>query len=302
VAATSIKRFDVTGDPDEIALARDAIDRCTYDFGLLKDRVTIKFIPASQMEKVPGTNKPALAFCRSRIRRLEIRSGLRKGTARSVLLHEIGHMVDSDRLNKKRRTALMSLMNPGGEHWGSKPYRERPSECFAETFVRAFSDVPSALHDYYDRRIGKVKLDAYREIVLRGAPPDPDDEEPIDFDPEDEQTTLEEAVVRQPINVVTGQIGRIAKDTPFFHPDSVIQITSAGDGGDFDLVGETEDGQFRFAVVETRHVIPGRRVRALFLVEAARVSDVRLRPPPTATELADKLELAKQRAREIAEL
>jgi hypothetical protein len=299
--ATRIKKFDVTGTDAELALARDAINRCTYDFDRLRGRVKIKFLPASQMEKVPQTNKPALAFCRSKIRRLEIRSGLRNRTTRSVVLHEIGHMVDADNLSRARRAALMSLMNPGGSRWGSKPYQKRPSECFAETFVRAFSDVPSALHDYYGRRIGRLRLDAYREIVLRQAAPEPDDDE---IEPDDGPHTLpeEELVVRQPINVVTGQIGTIAKRTPFFHPDTVVQITSAETGGDFDLVGETEDGQFRFAVVETRHVVPGQKVRAVFLVEASQVTDIRLRPPPAATDLGAKLDIAKKKAREITQL
>jgi hypothetical protein len=302
--STAIARFDVTGTDVEVGLARDAIERCTYDFGLLKDRVKIKFIAASKIANVPGTTSPALAFCRASIRTLEIRSGLRKRTTRSVVLHEIGHMVDADNLRRTKRAALMSLMDPLGEQWGQSPYRARPSECFAETFVRAFSDVPSALKDYYQRRIRAIKWDAYREIVLRQVPADTTADEPLLLEPEDDPPTLpeEEPAVRQPVNVVANQIGTIAKGTPFFHPDTGVRITTAQPGGDFDLVGETDDGQFRFAVVETGQLVSGQTIRALFLVETAKVTDVRSRPIPGTSDLATKLETAKQKAREIAEL
>ena len=301
--ATSIKRFDVEGRQDEVDLARATLERCTYDFGLLAGRVRIEFTPAQRMEKVPGTDSPALAFCRAGPRLLKIRSGLRRRTARSVLLHEIGHMVDADTLRRARRVELMSLMNPLGEGWGGNPYRARPCECFAETFVRAFSDVPAVLTDYYQRRVGEAKLRAFRKIVLRNGASEPDDE-PVVLDPEEDPDTLseEEPAVRQPINIVTGQIGAIERGTPFFHPDTGVRITSAEPGGDFELVGQTEDGQFRFAVVETAQLIAGQTVRALFLVEASRVTNVRVQPGGQPPEPGDKLAVAKAKAREIVEL
>lgn len=280
-----IARFDVTGEADEIRLARAAIERCTFDFDRLKGDVEIKFKPAAEMPPVPGTGKPALAFCRSSRRVLLIRSGLRRRTARSVLIHEIGHIVDADRLKGARRTELMALMRQPASSWRGGEYQQRACECFAETFVRAFSDVRSSLEGYYGRHVDDGKLKRYREIVLRTADDEPDEEPEPDPEPEpepDETLTLgdddeEGRSTRVPVNVVAGQVGTIARGTPFFHPDSGIRITNAADAAEFELVGETLDGRFRFAVVETSRLVEGERLRALLIVEASRVSNVRIR-------------------------
>lgn len=282
------ERFDVSGEIHEIRLARGAIERCTFDFDRLKGDVQIKFIAAASMPRVPGTNDPALAFCRPSKRVLLIRSGLRKRTARSVLIHEIGHLVDADRLKAGRRAELMALMRRPAANWSGGDYRQRACECFAEAFVRAFSDVRSALEGYYGRHIEDGKLARYREIVLRttasepAEAPEPDPEP----EPEPEETTSATAddddarTTPVPVNVVPDQFGLIAQGTPFVHPDSRILITRAGETAEFRLVGETLDGRFRFAVVETTKLVEGERLRALLMVDASRVSNVRIREGP----------------------
>ena len=281
-----IGRFDVTGEAEEIRLARGAIERCTFDFDRLKGDVQIKFKPAAEMPPVPGTGKPALAFCRTSRRLLLIRSGLRRPTARSVLIHEIGHIVDADRLKSARRGELMGLMRQPASSWRGGEYQQRACECFAETFVRAFSDVRSSLEGYYGRHVDDSKLKRYREIVLRTAEDEPDEEPEPDPDPEpepDETLTLgdddeeEGHSTRVPVKVVAGQVGTIERGTPFFHPDSGIRITNAAETAEFRLVGETLDGRFRFAVVETSRLVEGERLRALLIVEASRVSNLGIR-------------------------
>lgn len=283
-----IGRFDVTGTRDEVRLVRTTLDRCSYDFRKLRGDVEIRFRPPADMPPVPSTGKPALAFCRSARRLLLINSAARKKTQRSVLVHEIGHLVDHDRLRGPRRAELMALMHRPGSNWRSGGYQQRACECFAETFVRAFSDVRSSLEGYYARHVADDKLPRFREIVLRDADtaPGPDDDDSEEEEPEidaDETAALpddddvETPAARIPVHIVPNQTGTIADKTPFLHPESGIRITTANGTQTFNLVGRTLDGRFRFAMIRTGKLVDGETIRALLMVPADRVSNIQ--PP-----------------------
>jgi len=270
--------FVVTGMDRELRIAGDAIGRCDYDFGRLRGDISVEFRPPAQMPPVPGTNQPALAFCKASIRKLLIRNDLGGRRMRSVLLHEIGHMADADTLTKAKRLELMALMKPAGVKWSPTAYRERPCEVFAEAFVRAFSDVDSTLTGYYQRRVPKVSLARYRMIVGESSLTPPDEEVEFEEEVEHDDDLKEEDVPadRLPINVVDRQVGSIAEGTRFFHPYTGVKVTTASADGDFRLVGETDDGEFRFAVVETGRLVLDQDVRALLMVKASAVSNVRV--------------------------
>lgn len=86
-----------------------------------------------------------------------------------------------------------------------------------------------------------------------------------------------------PVNVVAHQVGFIRAGTKVFYPTPDHELTTLRvDADAAQLVGETEDGKFRFVIVESKEFPGGtaaNRIRGLALVPTDAVTRIRVEPP-----------------------
>jgi hypothetical protein len=94
-----------------------------------------------------------------------------------TVLHETGHSIDPDVMNRAKRSTVSGLMSPAPNtsvsgYWTNGAYLSRPDECFADTFPRAYAGITDELvgseYDggwYYQRHIPATGYSTYKSTV-----------------------------------------------------------------------------------------------------------------------------------------
>lgn len=160
----------------EIANATTAINAMSTDIDtLLVARTNLWFRHASAMPDAPGgkawgDSPPG--------RTSQINRDIKLIEQRYASLHELGHHVDRDKLNKAKRSALQAIMNPPGNGWNAGAYLATPNECYGDSFPRAYAPATITRSNgklidagLYDRQVPSGSLATYISITEgAGAP------------------------------------------------------------------------------------------------------------------------------------
>jgi hypothetical protein len=205
-----MSKITIVGPEEKVAIVRDALGRCTFPYeAKLKRPVTIRFGETGKR----SDGGVAWAYAFSGRREILLGLNLTPQQTRYVTIHELGHFIDHDCMNKAKRQEIIKLMRPQPLGWndgktGKRPnqsvYQCLPSEAFADTCVRAFSDIRGVLTGWYGRQVLRPDLEKFREVVLRddpyvpGGAPDPEGP-PVDVveEPDDEPKLDVDALLAQ---------------------------------------------------------------------------------------------------------
>lgn len=216
--------FDISGTDEAIAKVRKAYNRSDpRPDAFLVGRVTVNFV-STGMKRSDGGIAWAITSPSSRL--IRMRDAL-DYPVQQAFLHETGHMTDNDllSLHKAKRADIRALMHPVPTRWGDtiiagvdKDYRALPSECFAESWVEAISDIETSLDGWYQRNIRDADLPKVLAIVQRVEPPDPVPEippppEPIPPPPPELEPVLAELAAVRAALVLTSTEAAALKAT-----------------------------------------------------------------------------------------
>lgn len=159
----------IEGTQAQKSVVQGALTRCTFPLERLKGDVTIRF--GDTPSRSDGGVSWAYAFPRRRAILVSPTIGVAK--TEYVVIHELGHFVDHDLLDRPRRLELAALFSPPASKWREgATYRDKTFECYGDSFVKVFSDIRGILTGWYGRQVvGGVNLSKFREITLGQAMP-----------------------------------------------------------------------------------------------------------------------------------
>lgn len=158
--------------------AASALSRMTtgIDNFLPGGRVDVIFLPKNQ---IGGSGGWGLTHPSARESR--VNSQLTQAQTEYTVLHEISHIIDPDLLDHAAKVTLCGLMSPApntaaGGFWGNAVGNHTvgqscPSECYANTFPQAYTNLGDVAGSYYTTTISSGNFAAYRAAVVGSAPP-----------------------------------------------------------------------------------------------------------------------------------
>lgn len=119
------------GTPAEQSQVKAALDASSFDWGIVKQQITVRIAPGIDSEAVPGT--------------ISLDSDLLDSGryAWGVVQHEYAHQVDFFELTDAQRSQMLASL--GGAAWwqsGKLPHAQLASERFASTLAWAYWQSP----------------------------------------------------------------------------------------------------------------------------------------------------------------